>query len=147
SDTNRVPMDTFRWRGLDGSEVLAHFITTPTTVHDPYWSRMDTYNGSLGVRAVVGIWDRYRQKALNDELVLPFGFGDGGAGPTRQQLEQARALQSLPGIPRLQIGRAQDALARLHKRVWDQPQLPIWDGELYLEYHRGTYTTQAWLKR
>jgi alpha-mannosidase len=147
SETNRIPYDTFRWRGLDGSEVLAHFITTPNLSSDPRWARMDTYNGSLGVAAVRGVWERYRQKAVNDELVLAFGFGDGGAGPTRQQLEQARAIQALPGAPDLRLGRADEALARIHQRVWEDPELPVWDGELYLEYHRGTYTTQAWLKR
>jgi alpha-mannosidase len=147
SETNRIPADTFRWRGLDGSEVLAHFITTPSLVPVPPLDRTDTYNGVLTVPAVLGVWQRYREKAHNQDLLLAFGFGDGGAGPNRQQIEQARALQLLPGLPEVRFGRADAYFARLRERVWDAPDLPVWDGELYLEYHRGTYTTQAWLKR
>jgi alpha-mannosidase len=147
SETNRIPADTFRWRGLDGSEVLAHFITTPSLTPTPPLDHTDTYNGVLTVPAVLGVWQRYREKARNQELLLAFGFGDGGAGPNRQQIELARALQHLPGLPEVRFGRADEYFARLHERVWGDPALPIWDGELYLEYHRGTYTTQAWLKR
>ncbi|HLZ25252.1 MAG TPA: alpha-mannosidase [Ktedonobacterales bacterium] len=147
SDTNRIPADTFRWRGTDGSEVLAHFITTPTFSVNPIFQKMDTYNGALNVPAVVGVWERYRQKDLNREVLLAFGHGDGGAGPTRQYLEQARAIRELPGLPELRLGRADAFFARLRERVWTHPDLPVWDGEMYLEYHRGTYTTQAWLKR
>jgi alpha-mannosidase len=147
SETNRLPSDTFRWRGLDGSEVLAHFITTPSLAPTPPLDRTDTYNGELTVPHVLGLWQHYRDKALNDELLLAFGFGDGGAGPNRQQLEQARAIQTLPGLPALRFGRAEEYFARLRDRLWCEPLLPVWDGELYLEYHRGTYTTQGWLKR
>jgi alpha-mannosidase len=147
SETNRIPADTFRWRGLDGSEVLAHFITTPSLVPTPPLDRTDTYNGDLKVHDLLELWRRYRDKAHNDELLMAFGYGDGGAGPTRQQLERARAMQVLPGLSDLRFGRADDYFARLRQRVWSDPALPVWDGELYLEYHRGTYTTQGWLKR
>jgi alpha-mannosidase len=147
SETNRMPVDTFRWRGLDGSEVLAHFITTPTLSSMPLFRNMDTYNGVMTVATVMGVWERYRQKAVNSEVLLAYGFGDGGAGPTRQHLERARALQALPGLPELRLGRADAYFARLRERVWSSPALPVWDGELYLEYHRGTYTTQGRLKR
>lgn len=147
NDTNRMPADTFRWRGLDGSEVLAHFITTPSLSNNPLFAKMDTYNGAMNVAAVLGVLERYRQKDVNDEVLLSYGHGDGGAGPTRQQLEAMRALRALPGLPQLQTGRADDYFQRLKQRVWARPSLPIWDGELYLEYHRGTYTTQARLKR
>ncbi|HEY7975918.1 MAG TPA: glycoside hydrolase family 38 C-terminal domain-containing protein, partial [Ktedonobacterales bacterium] len=72
---------------------------------------------------------------------------DGGAGPTRQHLESYRALRELPGLPEITLGRADQYFRALRERVWDLPDLPRWDGELYLEYHRGVYTTQAWLKR
>jgi len=147
SETNRIPADTFHWRGIDGSTVLAHFITTPTLGASPLFAHMDTYNGSLNVEAVRGVWNRYRQKANNSETLLAFGHGDGGAGPTRQHLEQARAMQKLPGMSELRLGRADDYFERLRATVDEQANLPTWDGELYLEYHRGTYTTQSWLKR
>lgn len=147
SETNRIPADTFHWRGIDGSTVLAHFITTPTLSASPLFAHMDTYNGSLNVEAVRGVWKRYRQKTNHSETLLAFGHGDGGAGPTRQHLELARAMQKLPGMPNLRIGRADDYFERLRATVDEQTDLATWDGELYLEYHRGTYTTQSWLKR
>jgi alpha-mannosidase len=147
SETNRLPADTFHWRGIDGSTVLAHFITTPTLGAPALFAHMDTYNGSLNVEAVRGVWERYRQKALNRETLLAFGHGDGGAGPTRQHLEHARAIQQLPGMPALRLGRADDYFERLLAAVDKNPDTPSWDGDLYLEYHRGTYTTQSWLKR
>lgn len=147
SETNRIPADTFHWRGIDGSAVLAHFITTPTLSASALFAKMDTYNGSLNVEAVRGVWERYRQKALNHETLLAFGHGDGGAGPTRQHLEQARAMRQLPGMPELRLGRADEYFERLLATLDENPDTPSWDGDLYLEYHRGTYTTQSWLKR
>src|SRR5690348_17045243 len=79
SETNRIPADTFHWRGIDGSTVLAHFITTPTLNAPALFANMDTYNGSLNVQAVWGVWERYRQKSLNGEMLLAYGHGDGGA--------------------------------------------------------------------
>ncbi len=147
NDTNRIPADTFRWRGIDGSEVLAHFLTTPTLGALPPLEQADTYNGDMDVFTVAGAWNRYRQKALNDEVLVAFGNGDGGGGPTRQHLEAAKAISALTGVPDLHVGRADEFFARLRERVWNNDRLPIWDGELYLEYHRGTYTSQAWIKR
>lgn len=147
SETNRIPADTFHWRGIDGSTVLAHFITTPTLGASDFFANMDTYNGELNVQAVRGVWKNYRQKSLNHETLLAFGHGDGGAGPTRQHLERARAIQQLPGMPELRLGRADEYFARLRATVEGNRDLPIWDSDLYLEYHRGTYTTQSWLKR
>lgn len=147
SEINRIPADTFHWRGIDGSVVLAHFITTPTLGGPSLFANMDTYNGSLNVKTVRGVWERYRQKAMNGETLLAYGYGDGGAGPTRQQLEHAHAMQLLPGMPELRLGRADAYFERLRANLDSRQDLPYWDGELYLEYHRGTYTTQSWLKR
>lgn len=150
SDTNRLPHDTFRWRGIDGSETLAHFVTTPWLSYNPrdtYVSETDTYNGRLDVTATRKLWERYRDKSLNHDLLLIYGYGDGGAGPTRQLIESHRAMVELPGMPELTLGRADTYFRELRERVWSDPSLPVWDGELYLEYHRGVYTTQGWLKR
>jgi alpha-mannosidase len=138
---NRFPHDTFMWRGIDGTEVLTHFVTTPEQNSTIY-----TYNGTLSPGDVTGIWENYRQKEVNDELLLLFGWGDGGGGPTQQMLEYARAMKNLPGIPRVTMGRSEPYFERLAERVADQ-ELPLWDGELYLEYHRGTYTSQAQVKK
>jgi alpha-mannosidase len=150
SDTNRLPHDTFRWRGLDGSATLAHFVTTPWlsyNPHDTWETQSDTYNGRLDVVATRMLWERYRSKAVNQDLLLIYGYGDGGAGPTRQLIQNYRALIELPGMPDLRLGRADEYFHALRARVWNNPALPEWDGELYLEYHRGVYTTHGWLKR
>ncbi len=146
SDTNRLPHDTFRWRGLDGSETLAHFVTTPWLPFNAEFDT-DTYNGRLDVSAVRKLWERYRDKGLNDSLLLIYGHGDGGAGPTRQHIESYHAMREMPGLPDIRLGRADDYFHALRERFWTSPELSTWDGELYLEYHRGVYTTQAWLKR
>lgn len=146
SDTNRIPNDTFRWRGLDGSETLAHFVTTPWLPINPEFDT-DTYNARLDAPSIHALWRRYRDKTRNHDLLLIYGHGDGGAGPTRQHIESYRALRELPGLPEVRLGRADEYFHALRERVWSQPDLPRWDGELYLEYHRGVYTTQAWLKR
>ena len=141
SQFNRAPYDTFRWRGIDGSEVLAYFVTTPETGSTFY-----TYNGLLEPGDVKGQWENYQQKEINQEVLHLFGFGDGGGGPTVGMLESGRLLDSLPGIPRARQGRVDDFFQRLAQRVsWRD--LPVWDGELYLEYHRGTYTSQGASKR
>jgi alpha-mannosidase len=141
SQTNRFPYETFRWRGLDGSEVLTHLISTPGDIPGSY-----TYNGMLTPHDIKGTWDNYQQKALNDQLLTAFGFGDGGGGPTVEMLEAARVLQDLPGFPKVQIGKVEDFFARLDQAV-SHAHLPVWDGELYLEFHRGTLTSQAYNKR
>jgi alpha-mannosidase len=141
SQFNRFPNDTFLWRGIDGSELLTHFVTTP---EENTW--LYTYNGRLDASEVKGIWDNYRQKDLNDELLLLYGWGDGGGGPTREMLETARALNDVPGLPTVDLGLSEPYFARLQRRLQGK-RLPVWDGELYLEYHRGTYTSQAQIKR
>ena len=141
SQFNRFPYDTFRWRGLDGTEVLTHFVTTPDI--DEHFA---TYNGKVSPHAVKGVWDEYHQKDVNDELIVLYGWGDGGGGPTREMLEAGRVLRNLPGLPRVTPGVAEAFFDRLDQRTAAQ-SLPVWDGELYLEYHRGTYTSQAAIKR
>ncbi|MFW6189099.1 MAG: alpha-mannosidase [Planctomycetota bacterium] len=141
NQVNRFPHDTFRWRGLDGTELPTHFITAPCG----QW--FYTYNGRMSVEELKGTWDEYRQKEAGTEPLLTFGWGDGGGGPTEQMLETADRLAEWPaveGVPRVRFETAEELMERIAAR---SDALPVWDGELYLEYHRGTYTTQAWLKR
>jgi alpha-mannosidase len=88
-----------------------------------------------------------RQFAQHDESqhsLYPFGFGDGGGGPTRAMLESARRLADLEGAPRVEL----DSVAGFFEKVHaESDHLPVWVGELYLEYHRGTYTTNGAIKR
>jgi len=141
SQYNRFPNDTFDWVGIDGTEILTHFITTPETNATQY-----TYNGMMEPHSVKGVWDQYKQKDVNDELLIAFGWGDGGGGPTKEMLEAAKAMENLPGIPNVEMDTSENYFEGLRDRVKEK-DLPKWDGELYLEYHRGTYTSQAALKR
>ena len=144
---NRMPHDTFMWKGIDGSEVLTHFITTP----EP-WNERDswfyTYNGKLLPRTVKGVWDSYSEKHMNKDLLISFGFGDGGGGVNRDMLEYRRRMDKIPGLPNVKISTAGEYFRKLHETVEQTNQyVHTWDGELYLEYHRGTYTSQAYNKR
>lgn len=141
---NRLPHDTFLWRGIDGTEILTHFITTPEK-SDMWWY---TYNGEVTPFTVKGIWDAYRDKNVNRELLLAYGYGDGGGGVNRDMLEMRRRLQDMPGLPKVETGRADSYFDRLQRTFAETDRyVHAWDGELYLEYHRGTYTSQAAIKR
>lgn len=144
---NRMPHDTFHWKGMDGSEVLTHFITTPEPWNEP-GSWFYTYNGLLTAKTVKGVWDAYSEKEMNKDLLVSFGYGDGGGGVNRDLLESRRRIDKIPGLPNLKTSTAGEYFRKLKKNVKDTDQyVHTWDGELYLEYHRGTYTSQAYNKR
>jgi alpha-mannosidase len=145
SQFNRFPHDTFLWRGIDGTEVLTHFVTAPD-YHSGLQQQLYTYNGKLTASEIAGGWAEYRQKGINGELLTLFGHGDGGGGPTREMLEIGRRLADVPGVPRCRFGKAEEFFARLAERVTTNPHLPRWVGELYLENHRGTLTSQGNIK-
>ena len=142
---NRMPHDTFMWRGIDGTEILTHFITT-TDVNPDGW--FYTYNGDIRAGTVLGSWQAYRNKDFNKDILLSYGYGDGGGGVNRDMLEMRRRLDKMPGLPHVKTSRAGDYFEKLHKAVAETDQyVHTWDGELYLEYHRGTYTSQAYNKK
>ncbi|WP_156289836.1 alpha-mannosidase [Oceanobacillus salinisoli] len=144
---NRLPHDTFWWRGIDGSEVLTHFITTPEPVDYDTDSFHATYNGVLEPKTVSGVYEKYADKKLNSHLLLSYGYGDGGGGVNREMLENRRRMDKLPGLPFVKTGTAKEFFNSLHHTVNDSDEyVHVWDGEIYLEYHRGTYTSQAFIK-
>lgn len=144
---NTIPHDLFRWRGIDGTEILTYFITTPEINH-PIDSCFSTYNGMISPRSVLGSWQKFHDKAVSNETLISYGFGDGGGGANRNMLKMRRAMDRLPGLPNVKTSTARDFLRRAHERVENSTQyVHTWDGELYLEYHRGTYTSQAENKR
>ncbi len=145
NDTNKMPYDTFVWRGLDGTGITAHFVTTTDEGSDSY-----TYNGDTRPYAVKGVWDNYSNKDLNQDLLISFGYGDGGGGPNRDMIETISHLNKIPGIPYVKTETATEYFRRLNETLEQNEKggyLPVWDGELYLEFHRGTYTSQAYNKK
>ena len=135
SETNRFPYDLFWWEGLDGSRVLAHTFDNP--VHG--------YNGSTEPKAIIGTWQNFRGKTLHDESLLAVGHGDGGGGVTPEMLERQAQLADFPAVPALAPARVEDFFARAHEGV--PADLPVWLGEIYLELHRATLTTQSGTKK
>ncbi len=133
SETNVMPYDLFWWEGLDGSRVLAHTFNNP----------VGGYNAEIGARAIVETWKNFRGKYRHPESLLAFGYGDGGGGPTEEMLDRQRQFADFPVVPALRPVAVEDWYAGLHDAVGDDPELPVWVGEIYLELHRGTLTTQG----
>lgn len=145
---DKIPNDTFIWRGIDGSEVLTHLITTAGVGQDVKKNFFTTYNGLLHPDAIMGGWERYQNKEINKDILIAFGYGDGGGGPTREMLEVSRRMErGVKGIPCVRQEFAGEYFRELDGRVRDNPRLETWEGELYFEYHRGTYTSMARNKR
>lgn len=140
SQYNRLPYDSFWWQGLDGTRVLTHFSTTPTD-----YAFASTYNAEATPGEVIGTWTNFQQKEVRQQLLMIYGYGDGGGGPTREMLENIRAMEAFPSTPRAHQGSVGEFFRRLEADAG--PDLPTWNGELYLEIHRGTYTTQSRNKR
>ncbi len=144
NDTNPFPHDTFRWRGNDSaSEVLTHFLTAPES-HPQLGREVATYNGTATAGQIDDAWERYAQKNVNNDILYCVGYGDGGGGTTREMVEMIRLFADMPGIPCATFGRADAFFDRLDEK---RGEFPLWQSELYLENHRGTLTSQAWIKR
>nr|MBA3847176.1 alpha-mannosidase [Planctomycetota bacterium] len=131
SAVTRFPHSSFVWRGADGSEVLAHLQPTG-------------YTGSCELEQLRTNARDFRQADVHGEMLYAQGLGDGAGGPTEIMIERVRRMADLASVPTCRFGRAVDYFARQAK-VRDR--LPVWQGEMYLEYHRGTYTSQAGFKR
>lgn len=129
---NPFPHHTFWWEGIDGTRVFTHFPPA------------DTYNSELSGREMAHAQRNYREKGAGRSSLVPFGWGDGGGGPTREMLARAERLRDLEGSPRVEIERPADFFARARE---EYPDAPVWCGELYLELHRATYTSQALTKQ
>ncbi|WGW12660.1 glycoside hydrolase family 38 C-terminal domain-containing protein [Saxibacter everestensis] len=132
NDTNSMPHHTFNWEGIDGTRVFTHF------------PPVDTYNSELSAVELDRTQRQFREKGRASTSLVPFGWGDGGGGPTREMLAAAKRQANLEGSPRVEIGTP----ARFFSEAeTEYPDPPVWSGELYLEYHRGTYTSQAKTKQ
>jgi alpha-mannosidase len=128
SQFNKFPHHTFWWEGLDGSRVFTHF------------PPIDSYNSELSGAELAHAVRNFADKGVANRSLVPFGHGDGGGGPTREMLARAARLGDLEGSARVEV----EAPARFFEKAFeDYPDAPVWFGELYLELHRGTYTSQA----
>ena len=144
---NSIPDDLFKWRGIDGSEILTYFVNTPGEGQDTS-TRYSTYNGMVTPHSVIGSWKKFQNKDLSKDTLISYGYGDGGGGVTREMLELRRAMDKLPGLPNVKTGTAGEFFRKMHENVDNTDRyVHTWDGELYLEYHRGTYTSQAYNKK
>lgn len=142
NDTNRMPYDTFIWKGIDGTGIFTYFLTAQDKVRGVDSTRYTTYVATTDPACVAGAYDRYSQKSLTDKVLVTVGWGDGGGATTEKMVEKgARLYDGLPGCPKVEYVHASKYLADLKEST--EGKLPDWRGELYLEYHRGTYTSAA----
>jgi alpha-mannosidase len=132
NETNLMPHHTFRWEGIDGSRIFTHF------------PPVDTYNAELSGEELARAERQYAEKGAANTSLVPFGFGDGGGGPTEEMIAAARRTASLEGSPTVQLSTPRRFFEAAEA---EYPDPPVWSGELYLEFHRGTYTSQARTKR
>lgn len=131
NDTNRFPHNNFIWKGIDGSQVYAcvpptHFIT---------WNMPSQIQEN---------WEAYQDKETGGQTLSMYGYGDGGSGVTEEMLEMVRRFAKVSVMPKTEMTGGADFL---HKNLKDNKKLAVWDGELYLEMHRGTFTTKSNLKK
>jgi alpha-mannosidase len=144
---NKMPNDTLLWKGIDGTEIFTHLITTLGVGQDSS-EFFTTYNGMLHPDSIMGGWIRYQNKDINNDILISYGYGDGGGGPTREMLETSvRMEKGVRGIPKVRQEFAGTYFKELYDKVKDNNRLAVWEGEFYFEYHRGTYTSMARNKR
>jgi alpha-mannosidase len=132
SETNEFPYDLYEWEGIDGSTVIAHDFENPG----------QDYNGNVTPKDIYGTWRNFEGKRHHPESLFSFGWGDGGGGPSEQMLENYARIKSFPAMPRLRMAYVDEFFESLPREG-----LPRWTGELYLELHRGTLTSQARVKK
>lgn len=144
NSSNEFPHSTFMWEGIDGTGVVGH--NTPGKDYNSTMSPKEVRRGTqtfdrlhpsddAGDRGVPSMW------------MQPFGFGDGGGGPTQGMLDHTACAANVPGLAKTRLGSIAEFLDSLHAARVRGQQWPLIKGELYLELHRGTLTSQAWIKK
>ncbi len=143
NETNTMPYDLFRWKGIDGTDVMAHYITTQNS-YDGNPPRFTTYNGIASSAMVKATYERFIEKYITDKVMAPVGWGDGGGGTTVQDCEiLKRHKKCLPATPTAEWGHFGKLMAETREAAESNKYTPVWAGELYFEFHRKTYTSQA----
>ena len=131
NENYRFPYSFFRWQGIDGTRV-------PT-----YLMRV-AYNGEINCNHLDQAYHRQECKRIIDESYMTFGYGDGGGGPDHTMLQCSSRLTNMPGIPKLKMATLDEFFEKATER---EDEFPVWNDELYFDRHRGTYTTQAKVKK
>ena len=129
---NTFPFHLFNWRGVDGTSIVTHFLPE------------NNYNSQVDAAELIRAQRRFNENDRCDEFVSLYGVGDGGGGGKEDQLERGLRMQNLEGCPKWKPGKAGEAFERMRGL---SDELATWSGELYLELHRGTLTSQAWVKK
>ena len=129
---NRFPHHSFHWEGIDGTSILTHMLPE------------ETYNGPAAPKSLRKIRDEYAERDVSGHALMCFGIGDGGAGPGIEHLERLRRLRAFETLPAVEIRPTPEFFEAWRK---DADKFPRWKGELYLERHQGTFTTQALTKK
>ncbi|MEL3947293.1 alpha-mannosidase [Streptomyces sp. LNU-CPARS28] len=132
SRTNTFPHHTFHWEGIDGTRIFTHF------------PPVDTYNCEMTGSQLAHAAANFKEKGAATRSLAPVGYGDGGGGTTREMVAKATRLRSLEGAPTVQWEAPADFFTKAEA---EYPNPPVWVGELYLELHRATLTSQARTKR
>ncbi|KAI8866498.1 hypothetical protein GQ42DRAFT_139750, partial [Ramicandelaber brevisporus] len=133
NNINKFPHTTFYWAALDGSKVLTHMAPS------------ETYGAECNVSELLMSVRNHHDILFTNESLLLYGNGDGGGGPTPEFIEKYNRLKNIEGLPTVEQGHPNDFYARVERDSGDK--LMTWKGELYFELHRGTYTSQAAVKR
>lgn len=131
NDTNAFPHSMFKWRSHSGDDVTAYFTRV-------------SYQGEYDVGRVFECRNGNKQSSIADISFGMFGYGDGGSGSTTDMLERAEALKNIPGVPETVNSSAHEFFDEIGKKA---DEFPVYDGELYFENHRGTFTSQAFVKK
>lgn len=131
NDADLFPYNYFTWRGIDGSEVTAF-------IHEDY-------NAGTNAKSVILRWDNRRQKENNEAFLYPFGYGDGGGGPTRDHLEYVGRYRDLEGVPKVKLTSPVAFFEEMEAE--GKKPVPVYSGEIYYQAHRGVYTSQAKTKK
>lgn len=132
---NRMPFNTFKWKGIDGSEITTHLIED-----------FDFF--TINAKSMISGSTQYKDKDLSREILYQYGFGDGGGGPRQEDIELVKRFNKIPGLPAIEYGSASTYFNDLNSKVSStNSYVHTWDGELYLELHRGTFTSQAAIKK
>ena len=128
---NVFPHSTFWWEGIDGSRVLTHF------------PPVDTYNAEVTPREMRYAEGNFKDHGWSSWSLMPFGYGNGGGGPTREMIERARRMADLDGVSPISIGTPEQFFDHVEAEAAAGAPVPVWSGELYFEMHRGTLTSQS----